>query len=891
MATTTTRSPSPNPSRPRTPDARKSCTAIASAFSEPRQRSAGCKSGAALASSSRASLEQSENERDLNCSASSKPSAVRARSPAPSSCCSAKGAKNFMAPTISAASKAVAASPRRRILAERNETVSVVRSSLTPFLDEYPVPEEVPAKRRVSFGARPHQDSGVQETSYVGGGGSEPRKIESEIKDRRYSGVLSSFQISPAAIAPLDADPSLPPYDPHTNYLSPRPRFLHYRPNPRIEQYLNQEEGDLMDAGDGKRLEDSFSSESSEETPGQTEEEQQSTPGDDECSSPEVEPMEEEIGDSPVPEPESDPKSTGKGRSFWHYKFASLLLVLGIACIFGSFLGCPILSTSMPKTPVIPAIDDVHVRDYLAVAASDLKELARKLSQWSSNSFARHTTPTSLPREEFGPIFMPNMTAANIEQREDIDYSYIGTIVSNEHIGQGNAMVQPFEGEMQEESMEEHEVDIDHTYSATTLSNEHISQVSEMEQPLDRSVQQESMEVHEVDVSGDELKDDRVSGDEKSGTEVAQGLEENDVPVLEPRSSVVEFESEKKIAEADDTKEMEEEAIVDGIESEKNIELELRKMHESSLVEFESEKKIAEADDTKEMEEEAIVDGIESEKNIELELRKMQDIGLHDLVSHHDEVAGGQGDTGSSSSSASQTHEDSPSASQTHDIGPHDLVSQHDAVAGGQGDSGSSSSSSASQTHEDSPSASGDERISNTVQSQDLSMYGSDGKHAMKLAAGLSSAVLLVACFTFLLMKQRQTPLVDNPQTAQAKKVITKSVSGSSESHGHARGGSPFQNTPVVDMLMMDSGPSEFSSSLQHSTSVGRRRATRKGEEEETESNERRLRRDSTVSSSSISYGSFTTYEKLSSKKGSRDEEVITPVRRSSRIRNQIASP
>ncbi|THU48094.1 hypothetical protein C4D60_Mb09t22600 [Musa balbisiana] len=806
MATTTTRSPSPNPSRPRTPDAsiaRKSCTAIASAFSEPHQRSAGCKSGVALAASSRASLEHRENERDLNCSASSKPSAVRARSPAPSSCCSAKGAKNFMAPTISAASKAVAASPKRRVLAERNETVSVVRSSLTSLLDESPAPEEVPAKRRVSFGARPHQDSGVQETPYVGGGGSEPRKIESEIKDRRYSGVLPSFHISPAAIAPLDADPSLPPYDPHTNYLSPRPRFLHYRPNPRIEQYLNQE-GDLMDSGDGKRLEDSFSSESSEETPGQTEEEQQSTPGDDECSSPEVEAMEEETGESPVPESESNPKSTGKGRSFWHYKFASLLLVLGIACIFGSFLGCPILSSSMLKTPVIPAIDDVHVRDYLAVAALDLKELARKLSQWSFDSFARYTTLNSLPREEFGPFFMPNLTAANIEQREDIDYSYIGTIVSNEHIGQGSAMEQPFEGEMQEESMEEHEVDIDHSYSATTLSNEHIDQVSEMEQPFEISVQQESMEEHEVDVSGDELKDDTVSGDEKSGMEVTQGLEENDVTV-EP--------------EADD----------------------------DVTVEFESEKKIAEDDDAKEMEEEAIVDGIESEKNIELELRKMQDIGPHDLVTQHDEVAGGQGDSGSSSSSASQTHEDSPSAS-------------------------------------------GDERISNTVQSQDLSMYGSDGKHAMKLAAGLSSAVLLVACFTFLLMKQRQTPSVDNPHIAPAKKVITKSVSGSSESHGHARG-SPFQNTPVVDMLMMDSGPSEFSSSLQHSTSVGRRRATRKGEEEETESNERRLRRDSTVSSSSISYGSFTTYEKLSSKKGSRDEEVITPVRRSSRIRNQIASP
>ncbi|KAL6999491.1 hypothetical protein U1Q18_000651 [Sarracenia purpurea var. burkii] len=48
--------------------------------------------------------------------------------------------------------------------------------------------------------------------------------------------------ISPP-IAPLDADPSLPPYDSKTNYLSPKPQFLHYRPNPRIEVYLHKEEG------------------------------------------------------------------------------------------------------------------------------------------------------------------------------------------------------------------------------------------------------------------------------------------------------------------------------------------------------------------------------------------------------------------------------------------------------------------------------------------------------------------------------------------------------------------------------------------------------------------------------------------------------------------------
>ncbi|KAA8536298.1 hypothetical protein F0562_028776 [Nyssa sinensis] len=65
-------------------------------------------------------------------------------------------------------------------------------------------------------------------------------------------------------IAPLDADPSLPPYDPKTNYLSPRPQFLHYKPNPQIELHFNKEGG--LGLRKGKRLEDSFMSENFSDT-------------------------------------------------------------------------------------------------------------------------------------------------------------------------------------------------------------------------------------------------------------------------------------------------------------------------------------------------------------------------------------------------------------------------------------------------------------------------------------------------------------------------------------------------------------------------------------------------------------------------------------------------
>ncbi|KAL9415373.1 hypothetical protein AB3S75_043627 [Citrus x aurantiifolia] len=67
----------------------------------------------------------------------------------------------------------------------------------------------------------------------------------------------------------------------------------------------------------------------------------------------------------------------------------------------------------------------------------------------------------------------------------------------------------------------------------------------------------------------------------------------------------------------------------------------------------------------------------------------------------------------------------------------------------------------------------------------------------------------------------------------------------------------------------------------------------------EAQSQERKSRRNyrreslasSDISLSSYSYGSFITYEKLHSKHGRGDDEVVTHVRRSSKIRKQVTSP
>ncbi|GFZ08060.1 hypothetical protein Acr_19g0009970 [Actinidia rufa] len=96
--------------------------------------------------------------------------------------------KYFMSPTISAASKVQA--PRKKILAERNE--------ISNFSD-------------------PHLHTSQNLDS----------KPSSESGDDEQNNSVS--------------DSSSKPYDPFMNYLSPRPKFLRYKPNRRNEIFLSQE--------------------------------------------------------------------------------------------------------------------------------------------------------------------------------------------------------------------------------------------------------------------------------------------------------------------------------------------------------------------------------------------------------------------------------------------------------------------------------------------------------------------------------------------------------------------------------------------------------------------------------------------------------------------------
>ena len=120
--------------------------------------------------------------------------------------------KNFMSPTISAASKA--AIPRKKILAERNGA----SGSISPDTHFSKTPQDKKS---------PPQDLGIN--------GSDSPLCRTTPLSYRASESEDDGQNS----AP---DLSSKPYDPLTNYLSPRPKFLRYNPTRRREIFLLKEE-------------------------------------------------------------------------------------------------------------------------------------------------------------------------------------------------------------------------------------------------------------------------------------------------------------------------------------------------------------------------------------------------------------------------------------------------------------------------------------------------------------------------------------------------------------------------------------------------------------------------------------------------------------------------
>ncbi|XP_042505741.1 uncharacterized protein LOC122082323 [Macadamia integrifolia] len=118
--------------------------------------------------------------------------------------------KHFMSHTFSTASKAASA---KKVLGERNEQSGAIISAT--HVEKSPV-----SNSRVAYADVGYND--LDRYSRL------TPKISYRVSDLDQENISAS-------------DPSSQPYDPLTNYLSPRPKFLRYRPNRRHEFLLNRE--------------------------------------------------------------------------------------------------------------------------------------------------------------------------------------------------------------------------------------------------------------------------------------------------------------------------------------------------------------------------------------------------------------------------------------------------------------------------------------------------------------------------------------------------------------------------------------------------------------------------------------------------------------------------
>ncbi|KAJ4889206.1 hypothetical protein Rs2_28954 [Raphanus sativus] len=370
-----------------------------------------------------------------------------------------KGSKNFMSPTISAVSK-INPSPRKRVILSDKNQVSRSLSDVKGLTFE----EDTKSHQScVSFSddekkkrfERPH-DMTVTDFD------------ESEVLDDK--GIVYSdprFRISPRPCLPytspeFPAAPSLlPPYDPKKNYLSPRPQFLHYRPNPRVEKHFDE----------CKQLEELFISESSSSDTELSAEEQEkdvSHEGGDEAVAGEktedVEQVESESDEEMVCESIEVTSQVPKQSGSRPFRFIGwfLALSLGYLLVSASFSGPTGLSILM-ESP----LHEFHLPNGIKEFAegNKLEELSERL--WTLTEASLVYVSKMMSRlggvtEEYAPLQFHNLTYSLEEStvfqptRVEINGEPLHEKVRGE-----DSLEDDYEHEFEEESGEEENSEIE----------------------------------------------------------------------------------------------------------------------------------------------------------------------------------------------------------------------------------------------------------------------------------------------------------------------------------------------------------------------------------------------------------------------------------------------
>ncbi|KAG5101219.1 hypothetical protein JHK84_046188 [Glycine max] len=352
---------------------------------------------------------------------------TKVRSPAVSS----KGSKNFMSPTISASCK-INESPRKKVLIEKNEAVPSPADKKSHVRK---VTFAEPLEEKMIDGIIPNFEEGLRSSL-----SSEDLSGESETSETHYMDVPliskndtdlcfesvndvnvnvplvlendiytepsfetepdcvnldPTFKLSPTAtppislkatvVAPLDADPLMPPYDPKTNYLSPRPQFLHYKPKSRMELCRERELDDSFISGsfsDTEVTEDSQSEVSQKESEDVSSDE---TVKEEEGEISELSPARRTL----MPGESVEAKQVPKPRFTVRAKAVALILLLAVAFVSISVTDSPVIDRTVFEgfykvyvSSEFPEFARANFDLFTQFAKTNFNEIARNLQIW-----------------------------------------------------------------------------------------------------------------------------------------------------------------------------------------------------------------------------------------------------------------------------------------------------------------------------------------------------------------------------------------------------------------------------------------------------------------------------------------------------------------------------
>ncbi|KAK1417566.1 hypothetical protein QVD17_26695 [Tagetes erecta] len=370
------------------------------------------------------------------------------------------GSKNFMSPTISAASK-FTPSPRKRILGEKND---VTRTSIQ-FLDKDKDSDFRSEAATFDQTIKMNDDlKGVEQKETV----SEVTLSSTDESFEMLSGCteetdvvsIRAFCSSPITSPAVDCEPRVPPYDPKDNFCSPRPRFLHYKPNPRIEKFLNKDGSDDSGEDDVGRLEGSFIMSESSDT--EVEEQEQ------ECESGDSVHGSLEFVSEKVLEEEKLDSKVGRKSKGWFFTGSKTIWFTFLMFLV---LGCSVSLTDYSPLIKLPVYKDVGFSEiyheslkFVEFAKEHFDVLAEDLKNWSIDfvSYISHQKSQLFPSDKDMPIVFFNLTTSVQEEfmfNRHIGTDYIQEIkVSEEEMRDETEMI---EEEEEDDDFAEMEVDDD----------------------------------------------------------------------------------------------------------------------------------------------------------------------------------------------------------------------------------------------------------------------------------------------------------------------------------------------------------------------------------------------------------------------------------------------